>query len=87
MSDVMPNYAVARQRLKAQIAQQQATIAQQWLDILEMADRKARHMENINAAESAIEEYQEQLKSLEDEHGKLTNEKVRELADTLTNDN
>jgi len=69
MADVMPNYKLEQQRLRAKIAEQRATIERQRLDILEMDDRRARHEENIAAAEKAIEKFTNDLKSLEETHG------------------
>lgn len=70
MSDVMPNYHVEKQRLKHQMAAQRATIEQQKLAIMEMSDRKMRHLENIESAEEAISNMNAKLKSLEEAHGK-----------------
>ena len=83
MSDVMPNYKVEQQRLRAQVAEQQAAIARQTLAILEMADRKARHLENIAGAQRAIEQFQEQLAGLEETHGRLTSEEVDAMSASL----
>lgn len=71
MADVMPNYQVEQQRLRAQIAAQQATIEAQKLAILEMEDRRTRHEENIAAAQKAISTLTEQLHSLMAAHGDM----------------
>jgi len=70
--DSLPNYHVEQQRLRAQLAAQRSKIEEQKLTILEMADRKTRHEENIAAAERAIAEYAKQLAALEATHGALT---------------
>lgn len=69
MADAVVNYQVEIQRLRAQIAQQTATIEAQRLAIMEMQDRKVRHEANIAAAELAIETYKEQLAGLKNTHG------------------
>lgn len=78
MADVLPNYEVEQQRLRAQIAAQKATIEQQRLAILEMQDRTRRHQDNIDAALKAIAALEQQLQSLIDEHGVLTGEDRRD---------
>jgi hypothetical protein len=75
--DVTPNWHLEQQRLRAQIAQQQATIEAQRLAIMEMDDRKSRNEENITAALAAILNYQEQLDSLEATHGPLESKKEK----------
>lgn len=85
MADVRPNYLLEQARIKAQIAQQEATIAEQWLGIMEMADRKDRYTNNIEAASKAISDLKEQLKSLETEHGALTEEKLASIEKSLNN--
>lgn len=80
MADVMPNYKVEQQRLRARIAEQRAQIEGQTLAILEMADRKARHEGNIDAARRAIEEMETQLASLAEAHGELTSKEIAALA-------
>ncbi len=72
MSDKMPNYFVEQQRLKADIAGQKANIAKQYLDIMEMADRKQRLLDNIEAAKLAVKDKMDRLKGLEQEHGALS---------------
>ena len=74
MGDVVPNWRLEQQRLRAQIAEQRSRIEAQRLAILEMADRKLRHEENIDAALKAISTYEEQLHGLEATHGPLTEE-------------
>ena len=51
MGDVMPNYLVEQQRLISSIAAQRAAIERSKLDILELADRKARSLVAIAASE------------------------------------
>lgn len=69
MSDVMPNYEVEKQRLRSQIATLRANIERQRLEIMELEDRKSRALENIEATEKAIKEYEKQLRGLEETHG------------------
>lgn len=72
MSDRMPNYYVEQHRLKSEILDQQSTISKQYLQIFEMVDRKQRLVENIAAAQAAIIDKETRLKSLEDQHGALS---------------
>lgn len=83
MADVTPNYMVEQQRLRSQIAAQRSTIEGQKLAILEMADRKVRHMENIQAAEREVAKLEEKLTRLQADHGELTSGKVAEMIDSL----
>ena len=69
--DNLPDYSVEQQRLKAQIAEQRATVERQRLEILEMTSRQNKHKENIKAALKAIEDYSIKLKDLENVHGVL----------------
>lgn len=83
MGDLRANYKVEQQRLLAQIQEQKAAIARQTLVILEMADRKARNLENIEAAYKAIERYEIQLADMEKTHGKLTKAEVDAMSASL----
>lgn len=83
MADSMPNYDVEIQRLRSQILDQQATIQKQVLSILEMTDRKARLLENIAATKKSIIDYTEKLKSLEEAHGGLSDERIKEIIDSV----
>lgn len=64
MADVTPDYKVSQQRLVAQISAQRTQVENQKLAIMELADRKRRHEENIEAAKRAISEYQAQTAQL-----------------------
>ena len=70
MADVMPNYFVEMQRLKTQIVAQELAIQKNILDIMEMEDRKRRHLDAINAAQAAIEKMKFDLGKMEEAHGK-----------------
>lgn len=83
MPDVTPNYRVEIQRIKSNIAAQQANIERQRLEILEMVDRKGRHEENILAAQRAIADLEQQLAQLSQAHGELTEEVYLEMAQSL----
>ncbi len=72
MGDVMPDYKVEMQRLVMQIAAQEHAVQQRRLEIMEMADRKKRAIEAIDAAKKAIAKIKKDLESLEGAHGKLT---------------
>lgn len=71
MGDKLPNYLVEQQRLKCEILAQQAAASKQYLEILEMVDRKERLLNNIEATLKSIKEKQDRLTSLEETHGKL----------------
>lgn len=79
MSDVMPNYQVEMQRLRSQILDLQATIQKQILTVLEMADRKAKLLENIAATKKAIVDYEVKLGGLEKTHGSASNVELDKL--------
>lgn len=83
MADVMPDYKVSQQKIIAQIAAQKAQIENQKLAIMEMSERKRSHETNIQAAYRAIAEYETQLRSLEDAHGKLTDKEYEERKTSL----
>ncbi len=69
MADVMPDYQLESQRLRATIAQLLWNIEKGKLEILEVANRKKRAIENIAATEKAIKEMKEKLKGLIKTHG------------------
>ena len=83
MGDRMPNYLLEQQRLRWQILAQETQIEQQRLAIMEMSDKKQRHLENIEASKKAIATYKEQLADLEKTHGKLTEENYKDMKDSL----
>lgn len=83
MADATPNYQVEQMRLRSQILAQEAAIATQRLAIMEMADRKSRHLDNIAAAKRAIEEMQEKLKGLGEAHGELTEQQFERYEASL----
>lgn len=84
MTDVLPNYNLEQQRLRSQIAAQRAQIEQQWLAILEMADRKQRHEDNIAAAKRSIADFEERLRDLEETHGILTDEQREQMKESVS---
>ena len=69
MADVMPNYHVSIQRIKATIAGLHHNIERAKLELMEIEDRRVRQIENMNATRGAIAEQEASLKSLLDEHG------------------
>ena len=71
MADKLPNYFVEQQRIKTEIANQRSTIARQYLEIMEMSDRKSRILENIEAAQAVIDDREQKLQGLINEHGSL----------------
>lgn len=83
MSDVLPNYQTEQQRLRSAITAQKSVIEAQVLSILEMVEKKKRHIENISAATKAIQDYEAKLDGLKKEHGSLTDELVQELINSL----
>ena len=83
MADAIPNYKVEQQRLKMRIAEQHSNIERQTLDIMEMADRKLRHEENIEAAHRAIAQYQSDLSALENAHGKLDENEIEAMSASI----
>jgi len=83
MADVMPNYQVEIQRLRSQVLDQKAMVQKQILQILELADRKAKLLENIVATKKSIIDYTEKLDSLEKAHGGLTEADIQKLIDAV----
>lgn len=84
MADSAPNYKVEQQRLRAQRIAQLANIEKQRLDILEMADRCRRHLDNIASAEAAIGEIDKKLAGLETTHGALTDKELDAAVELVT---
>lgn len=78
MADAVPNYFVEQQRLKTQISAQRHNIERQRLDIMEMADRARRHLENIAASEKAIGEMEVSLQQLQEAHGEAGEQAFQE---------
>ena len=68
MGDVLPNYRVEVQKIKAQISSQVANIDRQELEIMEIDDRKARLEDNIVAAKKAIVELEANKKQIQQTH-------------------
>lgn len=67
--DSVPNYAVELQRLRAQMAAQQATIERQLLENMELQDRVQRNDTNIEASRKALVELQNRYDDLDKAHG------------------
>jgi chromosome segregation ATPase len=82
-SDSLPNYHLEQQKIKVQILAQESTIAKQQLDIMEMADRKARCENNITAAKEAISKLNQDLSGLEKTHGEVTEEVYEAMSASL----
>lgn len=83
MADVTHNYKVEIKRLQLQIKQQEAAIDREELGILEMADKVHRSRVAIDAAKEAISRFQENLLSLETEHGELTQKDIKQAFTAL----
>ncbi len=83
MADIMPNYQVEIQRLRSQVLDQKAMVQKQILQILELADRKAKLLENIGATKKSIIDYEQKLHSLEEAHGGLTEKQIQDMIDAV----
>ena len=70
MADVMPDYFVEQQRVRAQIASLKHSLERQKLEIMEIDHRRAKTVENMASTEDAIKSRQKDLTALEKEHGK-----------------
>lgn len=70
MADVMPDYMVEQQKLRADIATLESTIQKQLLSIMQADAQRMKYVENIEASKEAIKERKKQLAGLEKEHGK-----------------
>lgn len=69
MADVMPDYFVSQQRLRAEITQLEATMERQKAEIMELDSRRRSIATNIFASIDAIKERREKLASLVEAHG------------------
>ena len=61
MADAMADYMVSQQKLAAKIAAQEHAVLQNKLSIMELADVRRRHLENIELTLIAIKEGEEAL--------------------------
>lgn len=79
MADVMPDYALEQQRLKAQIASFRHNLERHKLEIMEVESRKRAALDNIAATCKAIAEHEARLAGLIETHGvaELDLDKVR----------
>ena len=72
-----------RAKLNANAAALRATAARQELENLEGAERAARHDESLRAAAESLARYEAQLADLEAAHGRLTEERYRQLRSSI----
>ncbi len=72
MADVTPDWHVAQQKFRFEISQQQAKIEQYKWEIMQMDSQRKRTVDNAKASQRAIEEAEEKLAGLIDEHGEAT---------------
>lgn len=77
--DNMPDYYVEQQRIKAQRAEQLATIERQRLEIMEMGSRQNNHRNNIIAARKCLQELEIKLKGLVETHGEMSIEELEQI--------
>ena len=79
MADVMPDYALEQQRLRAQIASFRHNLERHKLEIMEVESRKRSALDNIAATGKAIAEHEARLAGLIETHGaaELDLDKVR----------
>jgi chromosome segregation ATPase len=72
-----------RQRARAQLAALRHTLEDQRLTVLEMGDRRSKHVESIAAAHRALGEFEGQLAGVEQTHGALTDDAIEAMIQSL----
>ena len=85
MADITANYKVEQQRLKMQIAAQEHAIEQRKLEIMEMASKKDKALEQIEAAQKAIDHFKSNMKDLGGAHGKLSEQDFEKAKEGIDN--
>lgn len=71
MSDVGPDPGLAQQKARLDIATQQQKIAQYMHDLMQQKVQRERTMTNLRASQKSLEDCQDRLTNLIDEHGNI----------------
>ena len=69
VADVMPDYHLEIQKLRTGIASLRHNTERFRLEVMEVASRKKKALENLAATEVAIEEHEQRLAGLIETHG------------------
>ncbi len=69
MADVGPDWAVAQQKARYDLANQRAKVEQYKHELLQMNSQRMKTIDNIKASGRAIEDAQKRLDGLIDAHG------------------
>ncbi len=69
MSDVGPDWQVAQQKARYDLANQRAKVEQYKHELMQMNSQRLKTIDNIKASERAIEDAQERLDGLIEAHG------------------
>lgn len=69
MADVGPDWAVAQQKARYDLANQKAKVEQYKHELLQMNSQRMKTIDNIKASGRAIEDAQKRLDGLIDAHG------------------
>lgn len=71
MSDVGPDPGLAQQKARLDIATQNQKVAQYLHDLMQQKVQKERTMTNLRASQKSLEDCQERLANLIEEHGTI----------------
>ena len=69
MADVGPDWGVAQQKARYDLANQRAKIAQYKHELMQMNSQRKKTIGNIRASERAVDDAQERLDGLIEAHG------------------
>ncbi len=69
MADVGPDWQVAQQKARYDVANQRAKVEQYKHELLQMNGQRRKTIDNIKASERSIEDAQERLDGLIEAHG------------------
>jgi outer membrane protein TolC len=71
MADVGPDWQVAQQKARYDLANQRAKVEQYKHELLQMNSQRQKTIDNIKASEQAIEDAQKRLDGLIEAHGEM----------------
>ena len=69
MADIGPDWGVAQQKAKYDLANQRAKVEQYKHELMQMNSQRLKTIDNIRASERAIEDAQKRLDGLIEAHG------------------
>lgn len=71
MADIGPDPGLAQQKARLDIATQQQKVAQYMHDLMQQKVQRDRTMTNLRASKQALEDCQDRLINLIEEHGEI----------------